>query len=190
MTYIVNNVGEYIQGHHPLLHIGTSGQQENFLQAVTCTLQAKIRLYQDIWGLIQISHCNRINQWQQQWVDCDIKALFATTIKISWGPLYKTQILQARYYILTNTLPQVLCHDDAIPCELVSLHLHWLCFLWSQTLQAYQSEKYKSWIPWKLVLPSRFISRKTHFLILAGSAFYQIWLGRGPNMIRVVNRIH
>ena len=28
-----------------------------------------------------------------------------------------------------------------------------------------------AWIPWKLVIPSRFISCKTHFLILAGSAF-------------------
>ena len=32
----------------------------------------------------------------------------------------------------------------------------------------------------KLVLPSCFISWKTHFLILAGSAFHQIWLGREP----------
>ena len=35
-----------------------------------------------------------------------------------------------------------------------------------------------TWIPWKLVIPSRFISWKTHFLILVGSAFYQIWSGR------------
>ena len=31
-----------------------------------------------------------------------------------------------------------------------------------------------SWIPCRLVIPSRFLSWKTHFLILAGSAFYQI----------------
>ena len=39
-------------------------------------------------------------------------------------------------------------------------------------------ENCMTWIPWKLVLPSRFISWKTHFLILAGSGFYQIWWGR------------
>ena len=33
-------------------------------------------------------------------------------------------------------------------------------------------------IPCKLVIPSRFISWKTHFLMLAGSGSYQIWLGR------------
>ena len=36
------------------------------------------------------------------------------------------------------------------------------------------------WIPWKLAIPSRFISWKTHFLILAGSGFYQIWLEWEP----------
>ena len=46
-----------------------------------------------------------------------------------------------------------------------------------------------TWIPCKLEIPSRFlpcnfvilscfISWKTHFLILAGSAFSQIWLGQ------------
>ena len=38
-----------------------------------------------------------------------------------------------------------------------------------------------SWIPWKLVIPSRFISWKTHFLILSGSVFCQ-------KMIRAVNQ--
>ena len=33
-----------------------------------------------------------------------------------------------------------------------------------------------SWIPWKLVFPQHFISWKTHYLILAGCDFYQIWL--------------
>ena len=35
-----------------------------------------------------------------------------------------------------------------------------------------------TWIPCKLVIPSRFISWKTHFLMLAGSGYYQIWLGQ------------
>ena len=44
--------------------------------------------------------------------------------------------------------------------------------------------KQTAWIPWKLVIPSRFISWKTHFLILAGRGFYQMWLGRNrPNHI-------
>ena len=34
----------------------------------------------------------------------------------------------------------------------------------------------------KRVIPLHFISWKTHFLILAGSAFYQIWLGRLPQV--------
>ena len=34
-----------------------------------------------------------------------------------------------------------------------------------------------SWIICKLVIPSRFISWKTHFLMFAGSGSYQIWLG-------------
>ena len=35
-----------------------------------------------------------------------------------------------------------------------------------------------TFIPRKPVIPSRFISLKTHFLILAGRWFYQIWLER------------
>ena len=35
-----------------------------------------------------------------------------------------------------------------------------------------------TWMPWKLVLPSHFISWKSPFLILTGSGFYQIWLWR------------
>ena len=39
------------------------------------------------------------------------------------------------------------------------------------------------WIPCKLVIPLRFISWKTHVLILAGSTFYQIYLGRESSFI-------
>ena len=47
-----------------------------------------------------------------------------------------------------------------------------------------------TWIPWKLVFPSCFISWKSPFLILAGSAFYQIWLGREPIALTVMVNSH
>ena len=50
----------------------------------------------------------------------------------------------------------------------------------TQSSLAYTNSHFNcfSWITWQLVIPSRFISWKTHFLILIGSRFYQIWLGR------------
>ena len=47
-----------------------------------------------------------------------------------------------------------------------------------------------TWIPWKLVLPSRFISWKSPLLTLAGSGSYQIWLGREPIALRWYWSIH
>ena len=47
------------------------------------------------------------------------------------------------------------------------------------SLRSISPPKIPTWIPWTLVIPSRLISwkkKKTHFLIFAGSAFYQIWL--------------
>ena len=47
---------------------------------------------------------------------------------------------------------------------------------WLQAIHCSTTDR--SRIQCKLVIPSRFISWKSHFLIVAGSAFYQIWLGR------------
>ena len=64
--------------------------------------------------------------------------------------------------------------SNSWPCS--QLH-HWSHPHWAAT----KVVTLCSWIPCKLVIPSRFVSWKTHFLMSVGSASYQIWLGREWN---------
>ena len=77
---------------------------------------------------------------------------------------------------------------EILPRVLTSFNTNWLVVLIVDFLLGIGLKSY-SWIPWKLVLPSHFISWKSPFLIMTGSGFYQIWLGREPQHI-IFGKIH